>query len=585
MFKSFGEGEAHRARTEGARHGSTATARRLCAVVLAACGTLIFSTSSASAVPTPTPTLVQTIDTSLYVPSSPDPSGIAYLPAQDRLLISDSEVNEMPLFAGFNLFTGTRTGPGVGSGDVTSYSGEPADLGIDTANGRLFIADDDANRVFIVSVGPDNVYGTADDTRSNFRTVPLGSDDPEGVAYDPATGHLFFSDGFGVEIYDVNPVNGTFGDGNDTVTQFDVAQYGAGDCEGLGIDPARNSLLCVDPSTPDNIYEVRKDGALLRILSMAALPTSHAVVADVTMAPSSNPTDSPATMNYWIVDRHLDNGNHPEENDGLLYEMHLESVPPDTTITSGPPAATNDPTPTFSFSSSEGGSTFECKLDSGPYGACSSPTTTAHLADGSHTFSVRAVDEVGNFDPTPATRTFTVRTAEVKVVNSILVVTAAQGALDNLYIRRPSPSILRVSDFPNGAYTGSGVHTGAGCTRIGSNTAECSASGITLIQVASADQTDKVTNATAFRSSLNGGGASDLLTGGSAMDTLIGAAGADVFKGMNGSDELRARDLASDASINCDGGSAPGGADKADLDLLPSDPNSAVIGCETKTRR
>ena len=65
-----------------------------------------------------------------------------------------------------------------------------------------------------------------------------------------------------------------------------------------------------------------------RILSMAALPTSHAVVADVTMAPSSNPTDDPATMNYWIVDRHLDNGNHPDENDGLLYEMSLDASPP-----------------------------------------------------------------------------------------------------------------------------------------------------------------------------------------------------------------------------------------------------------------
>ena len=415
MFKSFGEGEAHRARTEGARQGSSATARKLCAVALAACGTLIWSTSSASAVPTPTPTLEQTIDTSTYSPSSPDPSGIAYLPAQDRLLISDSEVNEMPLFAGFNLFTATRTGSGAGSGDVTSYSGEPADLGIDTANGRLFIADDDANRVFIVSAGSDGVYGTADDTRSNFRTVPFGSDDPEGVVYDPATGHVFVSDGLGVEIYDVNPVNGVFGDANDIVTHFDLAQYGAGDCEGLGIDPARNSLLCVDPSTPDNIYEVGKDGALLRVLSMAALPTSRAVVADVTMAPSSNPTDSPAAMNYWVVDRHLDNGAFPDENDGLLYEMHLETVPPDTTITSGPPAATNDPTPTFSFSSSEEGSTFECKVDSGPYGACSSPSTTAHLADGSHTFYVRAMDAVGNFDPTPATRTFTVRTAEVKV--------------------------------------------------------------------------------------------------------------------------------------------------------------------------
>ena len=414
--------------------------------------------------------------------------------------------------------------------------------------------------------------------------MPFGSDDPEGVVYDPATGHVFFSDGLGVEIYDVNPVNGVFGDANDIVTSFDVAQHGAGDCEGLGIDPARNSLLCVDPSTPDNIYELAKNGALLRILSMAALPTSHAVVADVTMAPSSDPTDSPAAMNYWVVDRHLDNGAFPDENDGLLYEMHLETVPPDTTITSGPPAATNDPTPTFSFSSEE---------DARPSSASSTRAPMEHAAH-------RGPPRTSPTAPTPSPCVPWMRSGTSTPRRPPAPSRSApprsrswarswwslrrRGPSTTSSIRRPSASILRVTDFPSGAYTGSGVHTGAGCTRIGSNTAECSASGITLIQVASADQTDKVTNSTAFRSSLNGGGASDLLTGGSANDTLIGAAGADAFKGMNGSDELRARDLASDASINCDGGNAPGGADKADLDLLPSDPNSAVIGCETKTR-
>ena len=90
-----------------------------------------------------------------------------------------------------------------------------------------------------------------------------------------------------------------------------------------------------------------------------------------------------------------------------------------------------------------------------------------------------------------------------------------------------------------------------------------------------------MTNSTALKSSLNGGAANDLLTGGSAKDTLFGATGADVFKGMNGNDDLRARDLTSDTTIDCEG---PGAADKADLDLLPSDPNPAVIGCETKTR-
>jgi DNA-binding beta-propeller fold protein YncE len=264
---------------------------------------------------------VQTIDTSLFLPSSPDPSGIAYRPGKDRLVISDSEVDEMALFQGYNLFTSTRVGLGVGSGNLLPGSKEPTDLGYDPKTAALFVSDDDRDRISIIKPGPDGNHGTADDTVSTLSTAAFGSDDPEGVAFDKATGHLFVSDGAGIEIYRVNPVNGVFDDGNDIVTHFDMAQYGTGDCEGLGIDPNRNRLLCVDPSTPDNIYEVGKGGRLFRILSMAALPTSHAVVADVTMAPTSDPLDGPGKLSYWVVDRHLDNGNHPDENDGLIYEM------------------------------------------------------------------------------------------------------------------------------------------------------------------------------------------------------------------------------------------------------------------------
>ena len=49
---------------------------------------------------------------------------------------------------------------------------------------------------------------------------------------------------------------------------------------------------------------------------------------------------------------------------------------------------------------------------------------------------------------------------------------------------------------------------------------------------------------------------------------------------MNGNDLLLARDLASDTIINCGGGTA----DKADLDVLPNDPDDYVAGCETQTR-
>ena len=92
----------------------------------------------------------------------------------------------------------------------------------------------------------------------------------------------------------------------------------------------------------------------------------------------------------------------------------VETGPPNTTIDSGPAGTTNDATPTFVFSANELGATFECRVDGGPWGVCLAANTTAALADGVHTFEVRATDLAGNVDPTPASRTFTVDTTVPK---------------------------------------------------------------------------------------------------------------------------------------------------------------------------
>jgi hypothetical protein len=90
----------------------------------------------------------------------------------------------------------------------------------------------------------------------------------------------------------------------------------------------------------------------------------------------------------------------------------VDTVAPNTTITAGPATGsfTKDTTPTFRFSSSEAGSSFKCKLDTGPYSSCTSPKTTTTLSDGVHTLYVRATDLAHNTDLTPATRRFTIDT-------------------------------------------------------------------------------------------------------------------------------------------------------------------------------
>ncbi len=107
-----------------------------------------------------------------------------------------------------------------------------------------------------------------------------------------------------------------------------------------------------------------------------------------------------------------------------------DTVPPETTIDSGPPAVSNNKTPSFTFSSNEATSTFQCRVDSGSFAACSSPHTTGNLSEGDHTFALRAVDDGPNTDATPASVSFTVDTTAPSVP-SLSSVAPASGGNEN----------------------------------------------------------------------------------------------------------------------------------------------------------
>jgi hypothetical protein len=86
----------------------------------------------------------------------------------------------------------------------------------------------------------------------------------------------------------------------------------------------------------------------------------------------------------------------------------VDTTPPVTMIESGPSEQVGDTAATFAFSSSEPGSSFECRLDAGSWDPCVSPKEYQGLNVGSHTFAVRATDAVGNQEPVGASRSWTV---------------------------------------------------------------------------------------------------------------------------------------------------------------------------------
>jgi len=98
---------------------------------------------------------------------------------------------------------------------------------------------------------------------------------------------------------------------------------------------------------------------------------------------------------------------------GIDVEFTLDATPPIATITAGPDGGgvVGSTAATFEFSG-EAVELFECSFDLAEFASCSGPQTYAGLADGAHSFRVRAIDSVGNVQPVPDSREFTVDSVE-----------------------------------------------------------------------------------------------------------------------------------------------------------------------------
>lgn len=85
----------------------------------------------------------------------------------------------------------------------------------------------------------------------------------------------------------------------------------------------------------------------------------------------------------------------------------VDTTAPETTLVTAPPALTRSRVVTLGFTSPDPAARFECRVRAQPWQGCVSPWSAA-LTSGLSTLEVRAVDVIGNADPTPLTRAVTV---------------------------------------------------------------------------------------------------------------------------------------------------------------------------------
>jgi uncharacterized protein YjiK len=268
-----------------------------------------------------TSSLVNTVDMGALSPPSPDPSGITYVSAGDKLVITDAEVEEtvqgITHFQGANVWELTRSGTIIRTANIskieptdTPMTNEPTGVTWKPTNGHYFITEDSNTRVYDLNPGSDGFVGTSDDTWTFFSTLGAGNGDPEGIAYDTVNDRLFVADGVNREIYQYTTAGAL-------ISHFDVQQYGVEDPETVEFDPATSTLFVLsNRQSGPIIAETTTSGALIQTVDVSA---SGAIKpAGLAWADAS---DGSGPKSFYLVDRGIDNNSDPNIVDGKLYEL------------------------------------------------------------------------------------------------------------------------------------------------------------------------------------------------------------------------------------------------------------------------
>jgi len=131
--------------------------------------------------------------------------------------------------------------------------------------------------------------------------------------------------------------------------------------------------------------------------------------SDVMYGGTGNDTIEARDGAFDLVDCGL--GTDVAKVDGIDKVVGCESITyakPSTSAIKGPKNIKKGSSGKFTFTSNVPGSVFQCKIDSKAWKACTSPYTvsTAALSKGLHTLRVRAGYPKGNWDATPAKKSF-----------------------------------------------------------------------------------------------------------------------------------------------------------------------------------
>ncbi len=252
---------------------------------------------------------------------STDVAGIAYHPPSGHLYLADSEINELPIFNGDNIFETSLTGDQVFR-EIASNNTEPTGIAYNEFDGFFYVTND---------TGPKTVTRYDSNLNNPLLVISTKDDvssatDPEGITSNPATGFLYVADGRGGGTQVL-----TYNSDLEFQSVFSVSSR-MQDAEGIAYHPPSNHLFIVD-GDQDMIFEYTLNGNFVEEYDINGFTPDARSPQGLTFAPTSNPFDDPDALSLYIVDGMKDNFA-----DGRVFEAIIGDAPPpgnQTPTTSG----------------------------------------------------------------------------------------------------------------------------------------------------------------------------------------------------------------------------------------------------------
>lgn len=238
------------------------------------------------------------------------------------------------------------------------------------------------------NVDTPKISGTAD---AGSSVSLFTSSDCSGTPVATESATLFASPGIPVDVNEnsTNTFHATATNGGESFCSTDSVTY-------VEDSVAPEAEITSQPSTPTNsptatfAYSSTKAGSTFE----CELDAQDFISCPVDGITYSDLTTGSHTFSVRAID--------PAGNGSALesFTWSVDRTAPTVTLSSTPKALANSTTATFAYSSDKTGSSFECSLDQDGFNSCpAAETSYSGLADGQHTFRIRATDPLGNVSP------------------------------------------------------------------------------------------------------------------------------------------------------------------------------------------